>query len=132
MDSHDNDLCEYLIVNELSKSKSRGNEVVMNKVERIKELKALLDSGAIDEQEYNTLKSEVMSQSYSSEPTGQSGGAADKWVELEEKKFSYGIVMGIVGLIVFLMFAGVMCNQMDNSSPRMQGPRMNFPHEVPR
>jgi hypothetical protein len=130
MDSHDNDLCEYLIVNELSKSKSRGKEDVMDKVERIKELKALLDSEAIDEQEYETLKSEVMSQSSSKAQVGHSGGAADKWVELEEKKFSYGIVMGIIGLVVFLLFASVMCNQVNSGPTRMQGPPPGFPRNL--
>ncbi|MCP4456206.1 MAG: SHOCT domain-containing protein [Planctomycetes bacterium] len=131
MDSHDNDLCEYLIVNELSKSESRGKEDVMDKVERIKELKALLDGGAIDEQEYETLKSEVMNQTSPRTHAGQSGGAADKWVELEEKKFSYGIVMGIIGLIVFLMISGVMCSQMISGPSRMQGPPPGFPRDFP-
>lgn len=130
MDSHDNDLCEYLIVNELAKSKSKNHEDVMNKVERIKELKALLDDGAIDEQEFNALKSEVMSQSSSSDYVGDRGGAADKWVELEEKKFGYGIVMGIIGLIVFLIFAGVMCSQMNGPSNRMPMPQGNFPRSI--
>lgn len=103
----------------------------MNKVERIKELKALLDSGAIDEQEYNKLKSEVISQSSPRANSGNIGGAADKWVQLEEKKFSYGIVMGIIGLIVFLLFSSVMCNQMNSSSPRMPGRQMNFPSDFP-
>ena len=129
MDSHDNDLCEYLIVNELSKSKSQGKEDVMDKVERIKELKALLDSEAIDQQEYETLKSEVMSQASPRTHAGQSGGAADKWVDLEEKQFNYGIVMGIIGLIVFLLFASVMCNQVNSGSRRIQGPPPGFPRD---
>jgi len=131
MKNRDNDLCEFLVVNELGKSTSRNSEAGMNKVERIKELKALLDSGAIDEQEYNKLKSEVISQSSPRANSGNIGGAADKWVQLEEKKFSYGIVMGIIGLIVFLLFSSVMCNQMNSSSPRMPGRQMNFPSDFP-
>jgi len=38
MKNRDNDLCEFLVVNELGKSTSRNSEAGMNKVERIKEL----------------------------------------------------------------------------------------------
>ena len=130
MDNNDNDLCEYLIVNELSKSQSTHREAAMNKVDRIKELKELLDSGAINEDEYRSLKSEVLNQSSPNDRTNRNNGAADKWVQLEEKKFNYGIVTGIIGIVIFLLFASTMCNQMNRSS-RMMKPPMNFPQQFP-
>lgn len=93
----------------------------MSKVDELVKLSALLKSNAIDAEEFEMLKSEVMRRSEGSQATGQpmmdvTGGAANRMVNLEWARF-------VLGLIVIIIIGAVVLSQLPpEMNPFYNGP----------
>lgn len=79
----------------------------MNKIDELVKLSSLLDSKAIDVNEFEKLKAEVMNKADDSPATAHAvtditGGAAGKMVSLEWAKFIVGLVLAVIILTLVL------------------------------
>ena len=79
----------------------------MNKIDELMKLSSLLNSKAIDVNEFEVLKAEVMNKTYDAQATNSkvtdiTGGAASQMVSLEWTKFIVGIVLSIIIVAIVL------------------------------
>lgn len=96
----------------------------MDKIQQLKDLAELKDKGAINAQEFERLKGELLLAPARTEGGSSLGEAGNRYVDLETRKFNFEIPFKILGVVIgIIVFLFVMCQvcSMRSTQQHMMG-----------